>query len=535
MAVVSISRIQVRRGRKDSETGLPQLASGEFGWAIDTQELYIGNGSVSEGSPGVGNTKILTENDNIFDFATLYRYKADDATIVTGVDVDHPVVRSLGARLDDIVSVKSFGALGDGTLQTAALQRAIDQLYINAATKGDAISRVVLTLEAGIYLIDDTIYIPPFVTLMGAGKEKTIIRQTEELAIFKTVNETSEAGSPATFASTTTTNQARNIQIYGITLEQTTDSQIMILDNCVDSHFRNIKLKGTWTNGDGVLANSKGIELNNLSLEVTTSNNVFEDIEIEGLTYPVYSDFDIQLNHFNRMYVHDAEFGFLLGRNSTGGAGSEYGCSKNTIENSRFDLINQHAIAIEKGTKNVSRNNIFETVGFSGGNATTSPAYSVIKFTENGNISDKDSFDKTELLSYTSDTTEEYVGEVEGSSFGVHGYTHSIDVLTTSSWLTMFRLPASQTATYRVDYYYKSIGSSRNMIRQGTFTVSVNRATNEVQLVDEYDFLGASPSMSENLEFRATLDTVLNAVNIEYQNSTLSDDGTFQYQLKTIQ
>ena len=66
MAVVQISRIQIRRGQKNQGSGLPQLASGELGWAIDTRELYIGNGSVSEGSPSVGNTKVLTQFDNIF-------------------------------------------------------------------------------------------------------------------------------------------------------------------------------------------------------------------------------------------------------------------------------------------------------------------------------------------------------------------------------------------------------------------------------------------------------------------------------------
>ena len=50
MAVVQISRIQVRRGKKGVDN-LPQLASGELGWAIDTQEFYVGNGSVSEGAP----------------------------------------------------------------------------------------------------------------------------------------------------------------------------------------------------------------------------------------------------------------------------------------------------------------------------------------------------------------------------------------------------------------------------------------------------------------------------------------------------
>ena len=59
MAVVQISRIQHRRG-KANVSGVPQLASGELGWAIDQQKLYIGNGSVSEGAPATGNSEILT-------------------------------------------------------------------------------------------------------------------------------------------------------------------------------------------------------------------------------------------------------------------------------------------------------------------------------------------------------------------------------------------------------------------------------------------------------------------------------------------
>ena len=60
MAVVQISKIQVRRGQKNSNSGVPQLSSAEFAWAVDSQELFIGNGSVLEGAPYVGNTKIIT-------------------------------------------------------------------------------------------------------------------------------------------------------------------------------------------------------------------------------------------------------------------------------------------------------------------------------------------------------------------------------------------------------------------------------------------------------------------------------------------
>jgi hypothetical protein len=60
MAIVQISQIKNRRGLSED---LPQLASAELGWSIDTQELYIGNGSTDEGAPEVGNTRILTDND----------------------------------------------------------------------------------------------------------------------------------------------------------------------------------------------------------------------------------------------------------------------------------------------------------------------------------------------------------------------------------------------------------------------------------------------------------------------------------------
>ena len=174
MAVVQISRIQVRRGRKNTGSGIPQLAGGELGWAVDAQELFIGNGAVSEGSPAVGNTKILTENDNLFTLADQYTYKSG-TNVQTGSTVSGPVKRTLQDRLDDMVSIRSFGGTGDGTDHTAILQRAIDQLYINTSTKGTTGSRVKLTLEAGTYTINDTIYLPPYATILGAGADVTAL------------------------------------------------------------------------------------------------------------------------------------------------------------------------------------------------------------------------------------------------------------------------------------------------------------------------------------------------------------------------
>ena len=189
MAVVQISRIQVRRGQKNQGSGIPQLAGGELGFAVDTRELFIGNGSVSEGAPAVGNTKVLTQYDNIFSLADTYSYKADDSYIVTGTSASNPVQRSLQERLDDIVSVKSFNCNGIASEDvTDELQQALDQLYLNSATKGSEASRVILHMEPGVYTVSDTIYIPPYASIQGAGMDKTVIKtSTINKPIFKTV------------------------------------------------------------------------------------------------------------------------------------------------------------------------------------------------------------------------------------------------------------------------------------------------------------------------------------------------------------
>ena len=125
MAVVQISKIQVRRGQKNLTGSVPQLSSAEFAWAVDTQELFIGNGSVAEGAPAVGNTKILTEHDNILQLAGSYTFAADDVSISLSVP------RSLQTKVDEIqVSVVDFGANPDGsTDNTVAFATAPSFLY----------------------------------------------------------------------------------------------------------------------------------------------------------------------------------------------------------------------------------------------------------------------------------------------------------------------------------------------------------------------------------------------------------------------
>jgi hypothetical protein len=230
MAVVQISRIQVRRGKVQT-TPLPQLASGELGWAVDTQQLYIGNGSVAEGAPAVGNTKILTENDitsggNLLGLLQ-HIYKVNDASITTGIDSNNPTTRSLQDQLDDRVTSADFGAIGNGIVDdTAALQRAINQLFLNPTTKSSAATasgtstRVTLTLLPGIYKTSKTLYVPSYATIVGAGKDNTVIQYTPVQVISGTTNIVSATS--ATVISTAVTADMVGASISGTGINPST-------------------------------------------------------------------------------------------------------------------------------------------------------------------------------------------------------------------------------------------------------------------------------------------------------------------------
>ena len=240
MAVVQISRIQIRRGQKNQGSGVPQLAGGELGWAVDARELYIGNGAVAEGAPAVGNTKIITQHDDLFTLADSYTYLGG-TTVQTGLSATSPIKRTLQKRLDEIVSIKSFGAEGDGTDQTVAIQSAVDQLYINSSTKGTEASRVALHFPAGVYQLTSTIKIPPYASIIGDGMDKTKFNMTNSATAFETVNSSSAPGNYADDSTSTTLNQATNITLEGFTLAtMSTVNPAIILQSCKNSHFKEL-------------------------------------------------------------------------------------------------------------------------------------------------------------------------------------------------------------------------------------------------------------------------------------------------------
>ena len=234
MAVVQISKIQVRRGQKNSNSGVPQLSSAEFAWAVDTQELFIGNGSVQEGAPYVGNTKILTEHDNILDLAASYQFASNDNSI------SQSVPRTLQAKTDEYVSVLDFGAVGNGsTDNVTAFETAFEQLFRNSNED----YKKVLIVPNGDYLFESDLEIPSGVILKGETQlgAKLIINNRNIQFVTST---------GLGFASFDSSNRPSNIEISNLTVQRTSGQ--MVISGITNSVIKDVKFVGSYELGDAV-------------------------------------------------------------------------------------------------------------------------------------------------------------------------------------------------------------------------------------------------------------------------------------------
>lgn len=102
MAVIQISRIQHRRGL---EADLPNLASAELGYSVDSRKLYIGNGTIEEGAPSLGRTEVLTQY-SILDFTSAIN--ANIAALQQGLTLTNSNIVAVSNRVLAL-EAQSFG------------------------------------------------------------------------------------------------------------------------------------------------------------------------------------------------------------------------------------------------------------------------------------------------------------------------------------------------------------------------------------------------------------------------------------------
>ena len=566
MAVVQISKIQIRRGKANSGTGLPQLASGELAWAVDTQELYIGNGSVAEGAPAVGNTKVLTEldlglNSNILDVLQ-YTYQSKNTAVQTGPTSNSPVQRSLQSRFDDYVNFNDFKDQEklDSADFTEDLQRAIYQLYLNASNTtaytssyAGAKNRLVLTLPAGVFRITETIYIPSYTTIVGAGSGKTIIQHEGTGTVFQSIHNDATPESAATENYSTPRTiidglETTNVTIKGITITTTSGTQVaMQLDAVKDSHFEDITIEGGW---DGTPSTtSRALHLRAVTNMILCQNNTFKNITISGFTYAAYLRGDSLNNTFENILITNVKHGFMLGADpdvqvagypdgaAPSAPGQLYGPEQTTITNVKFYNVKHHAIFLYTGSGNTISNIKLENVGNNGGSHLEAEFPQIYISNANNSVTQVMS-DRTygkatgptngsgNLANPETGTAAipfvpEIAGNISYNSFSprrLDSFTFGPIVL------DAFRLPVNTnrygspigSSMYSIDYIYQS---NSDFTRRGTLSVAVNLSNGSIQLSDEYEFAGSDPSgeTARKLDFSAK---VLDGSGNTYTGST---------------
>lgn len=391
MAVIQISKMQVRRGQT-KQTNMPQLSSGEFGWSIDTQQLFIGNGAISEGAPAVGNTEVITEHNinNFFLYAEAgYKYYS------TLTDVGS-VFRPIQEKLDDFVTLNDF--VTTSTDYSVAIQRAVT----HAASIGKP-----LYMPEGRYSVTATIYIPPKTEIRGAGLGKTYITvaPASTNTVFQTISLDGNIFESGLIQGNG--NRPKDIKITGVSFISTFSGAqpILKLDCISDSVIENCGFTGNEKATSATNTLTTAISFRdilsfpaNLTDNVTIKNCVFDH-----LGTAVYSDYDISNITITENKFEVLDTGIVFGKKLTGLTGRTYGARSVRITNNAFDTINHQAIYV--GTTSTARlsvvsdvismNNNYINVGNQGnGEAISNNVVEVIRFESWGNVSRNDNFER---------------------------------------------------------------------------------------------------------------------------------------------
>jgi len=398
VAIVQISRITNRKGL---QIELPQLAGAELGWSIDERRLFIGNGTIAEGAPVVGNTEILTEFSDILSFQTTYTYKGEAAGYVvqTGASAGSPVSQSLQTWLDQWASVKDFGAVGDGvTDDTDAINRALFQLYCREVNPQ---IRRSLFFPAGVYLVNETIIIPSFATLYGEGKDNSVIKMAvgDDSALRAYVARTGDS------LQQTGANIGSNGAIIPqyITVRdlgfETADNgvDVFLVEDAENCTFNRVNFMGPLITAD---LNTDADDIAGVrfasSASLVCQSIVFDACTFTGTTYGINTDQQVE-----GITVCNSKFDTLY-QGVVLGAGTPIlgGPTGFKVHNNFFNAVYAEGVVFGSVSLNATGYNIFYDVG-NHFNGTTSPATAVILFETSNNISVGDMFERADAYATT--------------------------------------------------------------------------------------------------------------------------------------
>jgi hypothetical protein len=519
MAIVQISRITHRKGLQEN---LPQLAGAELGWSIDERRLYIGNGTLEEGAPVIGNTEILTEFSDILAFQTTYTYKGEAAgyTVQTGPTANDPVTQSLQSWLDQFATVKDFGATGNGvTDDTDAINRALNQLYCQEVNPQ---IRRSLFFPAGVYKISQTIVIPPFATLVGEGADNSIIQldSGDDSALRAYVARTGDS------LQQTGVNIGNNgaiapqyVTIRDMAFESLDpDVGVFFVEDATDCSFQRVTFQGPLTVADLDTAanNTAGVSFASTPALIP-KNNVFDQCKFSGTTYGAYADVDVQQINFTNCEFNTLYQGIVLGETNGGPTGVK-------VLHNLFDNIYAQGVLVADATLCATGYNYFLEVGnhFDG---TTNPATSVIEFQSNNNVSVADMFERSDQYAITYKRVElnntQSIATVNGVETQQGTYVRESGQLATLVNFTSIATAIETTGLPAFVFSYSITRSST--FRTGNITV-VNAGTGSLSWSDDY---------VQNASTGVTLSVTESSgiISINYTTTNTGIDGSISYSI----
>jgi hypothetical protein len=529
MAVIEIAKIQVRRGQ-ENQIGIPQLAGGEFAWAEDTENLYIGL-KREDGGARDANIRVLTENDvRLFNsfvsnaaLQASYTWEIDNANKITSTStISAKVVRSAQNKLDDIVSVADFGIITTTATEaidiTETLQLAVDHLFldknlITGETFDDYGSNRYnkkLLVPAGVYRVGGKVYIPRNTVIIGEGIDKTIIECISTgSGVFQTVDYDArrldaatgrfDANTGSSITTISGSGQPANIQIEGMTIRYNADIpttghlSLLSLD-CVDhATIRKVKFEGHQTPLDLGDPGYTGIDIRGYS-NVTSENILIDNCQFTGLYYDVRSNYDtnnivIQNNSFKYSAYGVA---FSTATNLLATSGPKYA----RLVNNKFEEIQNQGFFVgpntnKEPTNHISMNNSYVRVGNYGLNETANVGTSVIKFSTQGNASINDYFYRQQWQDQNFGTNYTYFPLVEGpATLDLSSVSTATMAANTST--TIMRLPITGNAQY-LNLKYNCNSYDSTIARTGNLHVYIRKGStpSDVQLFDEYNASGS--------------------------------------------
>ncbi len=548
MAIIEIAKIQVRRGLENVDLGgqPPQnLDPGEFGWAQDTEHLWIGK-SIAEGAGSDAPTRLLTDKDlqNIFELINYgddsqahdsnasYRYRPD-VPYGTTTGTFASTTTTIGRKLDNWISLTDFVGPGEyfeiGDDITQVLRQAIKSIYQNDPTL-DIVRE--LSIPAGTFVVAGTVDIPPNANITGAGKDLTTIICTDTTnPLFRTVD---ALGNYYEQGMDTADNISQNVSIKNMTLAYAegniNESPLISLDNTKEAIIRDIKFTtinanittSTFvTTGTGVLIRGEGSDpTTSVSLGSKVENCIFEKMGT-GVK---------ALDFVARPYISRSDFENLVQGIFIDKTGTNPVPQNTLISGNTFKFIYSNAVKVsEPGTgypysNTICDGNSYYYVGNRGSLADDIVDYeadSVLDFQAGGCASINDYFHRESLYSENPAILSYYNPLMTG--YGkILNTNPKIKEGSVGSNDQIIRIPLTGgDQAGNIEYQLNTAGMSRS----GKLCITIT-ADGELSISDTYNYSETVLDDSIRLIFNpanTVLTTPNNFVAIQLSNATFSD------------